>query len=650
MEYFNFDQASEKDRIYDDSLSPFGDQDQAGSGPCTVQFYPEALDHLDARLSTSCPESLDDGGMPVTVEDTPAFDDFAHWIPRYVKPDAPFSKAASPGLGGVSEGHRGIDTLHGVSEDAVRAAGALTGTRAMRSTEAGAVEPRPYKGGVRFSREAVRVLKKWLADHANHPYPTDEEKDALKAHTGLKRSQIANWLANARRRGKVLPPRARSPCAGTPCDTAAIAIPTPRGAQSTLQDMNPLERWKHSPPEHEPASLPAIANAVARSTYPADRENSSSSSSWADHHRGSSTGSSFSAFGAPSWSSLETGQSSGSDFSFGSAFSHQSQQSFGSMELLKKKERRRRRRPAAARAPESHSARMFQCTFCTDTFKTKHDWQRHEKSLHLSIETWTCAPMGGVVKDSLGEVCVFCKTVNPAPGHSDTHNYDECCEKSAEERAFYRKDHLRQHLRLMHSCAFDATMESWKSTSLNVTSRCGFCGEVMNCWLWRVDHLAAHFRAGAKMADWKGDWGFEPHIVALLEDAMPPWMIDWEGRTPHPFSATGARGGHTAAPLSELAANDTAVMNDTMCYKRFEALLGAWTKVQLAQGTWPSEQMLQHQGRMVLFGSGDAWDQTPADDKAWLEGFKQNHGLTRLDGMGETALDHSLSNLGLGSR
>lgn len=34
------------------------------------------------------------------------------------------------------------------------------------------------------------------------------------------------------------------------------------------------------------------------------------------------------------------------------------------------------------------AGRRYQCTFCTDTFKTKHDWQRHETSMHLSLEQW----------------------------------------------------------------------------------------------------------------------------------------------------------------------------------------------------------------------------------------------------------------------
>ena len=51
---------------------------------------------------------------------------------------------------------------------------------------------------------------------------------------------------------------------------------------------------------------------------------------------------------------------------------------------------------AVSRKLGDEKKRMFQCTFCTDTFKSKYDWTRHEKSLHLSLEKWICAPSGYV--------------------------------------------------------------------------------------------------------------------------------------------------------------------------------------------------------------------------------------------------------------
>lgn len=44
----------------------------------------------------------------------------------------------------------------------------------------------------------------------------------------------------------------------------------------------------------------------------------------------------------------------------------------------------------------------------------------------------------------------------------------------------------------------------------------------MENWSDRVHHLADHFKAGKTMADWKGDWGFEAHILELVENSIPP--------------------------------------------------------------------------------------------------------------------------------
>lgn len=51
--------------------------------------------------------------------------------------------------------------------------------------------------------------------------------------------------------------------------------------------------------------------------------------------------------------------------------------------------RKRKRGPVRHRATSDTSdSRRYQCTFCTDTFKNKYDWQRHEASKHLSLGQW----------------------------------------------------------------------------------------------------------------------------------------------------------------------------------------------------------------------------------------------------------------------
>jgi hypothetical protein len=372
------------------------------------------------------------------------------------------------------------------------------------------------KVGARFSREALRILRGWLSTHHRHPYPTDEEKEALQRQTGLNKTQITNWLANARRRGKVRAPRSTSPSVSN----YSKAMDIPRRATPALENMNPLERWKHSPPENEPASVTAIAKAVS-STFSSGRD-----SPYTTSYGHSEDGSARSLCNVSSTSSLGTSHSSGG--SFASAFSHKSRGSFGSFGSFGNRGRRRRRRaaPKPVKVPNLNGPiRTFQCTFCTETFKTKHDWQRHEKSLHLSLERWICCPNGPTQfrPDYDHMSCVFCGLPNPPDRHAEMHNYSSCADRSLEERTFYRKDHLRQHLNLVHDAKFQGfSMECWKVVTPEIRSRCGFCGIIMGSWSFRVDHLAEHFKGGKSMADWKGDWGFEPQVLDIVENGMPP--------------------------------------------------------------------------------------------------------------------------------
>ena len=243
------------------------------------------------------------------------------------------------------------------------------------------------------------MLRDWLDAHADNPYPTEEEKVELEQKTELKPAQIANWLANARRRRKVTE-KARPRLCTSPslrASTPAIDIPA---TDKPWDELNPFERWKNSPPENEPALMTDIANAVANSDLPDDQISTSPSSLGRKKQR-SSAGSGFSNARPASTTSFETRKTSSLSASTSAKYSQQSSHSHGSFGsfssgLAGKKDRRRRRKPSPAmlRKPSDEKKRIFQCTFCTDTFKSKYDWTRHEKSLHLSLEKWICAPLG----------------------------------------------------------------------------------------------------------------------------------------------------------------------------------------------------------------------------------------------------------------
>ncbi|EEQ84156.2 homeobox and C2H2 transcription factor [Blastomyces dermatitidis ER-3] len=558
----------------------------------------------------------------------------------------------------------GLDTLHVVSEDSYVPIGSFTGKKLLRSFHGGTcsttfeeTEPSGRKSGSRFPREAIRVLKAWLTEHASHPYPSDKEKDELKLKTGLKRSQICNWLANARRRGKVRPSlRDRSPP-----PTGALDIPRKQLAPGVdISELTPLERWKHSPPEHEPASATDIIRAMANAPFAPERnpssggeKNPSSAGRFRAHSRqtGSSTDGSGLSNVLPARSvssySLDTTQSSISDMSFASAFSHRS--SRASFNSFDGKDRRRRRHKSAVGQnafQNARAARIFQCTFCTDSFSTKYDWRRHEKSLHLALEKWTCTLQGGVVTINGAVVCAFCKSPNPDDDHLESHNFKACQEKSLQERTFYRKDHLSQHLRLMHRVKFGSWMESWRSATTEIRSRCGFCSAIFNTWKDRVDHLSIHFKAGNDMSQWKGDWGFEPSVQRLVENGMPPYLIGEERKTPDPWVARppAKKSSYDALrrgsnPGSSAESGDIPVPGDANCFRRLGIELSAYISRQVASGIIPTDSDILSEARQIVYGSDDPWNQTCADNPIWLSILKRDNGLCEPPGVENIQLD-----------
>jgi hypothetical protein len=367
------------------------------------------------------------------------------------------------------------------------------------------------KLGSRFSREVIRTLKTWLAAHQQNPYPRDDDMMALQQRTGLNQAQLANWFANARRRGKAQGGRPASPQVQSKLASPVDIIPRP-GTPAIQQDSrskDPLQRFLDSPPEHEPADVGDIVRAMASSST---KQSSVSGVKGFDY-----------AFN-DSWRSPYVSSVSSAGTSHSSEVS--THHSSGSQRSFKIRRPTRRKRANRRRPPEDVATdHQYQCTFCTETFKTKYDWQRHEKSLHLPLEQWVCALQGPRVSKAEGMelCCVFCGEPRPDDAHVEAHHYSSCQDRSLDERTFLRKDHLVQHLRLVHNAKFEAwSMKDWMIPMPDIKSRCGFCALGMNNWLERTDHLADHFKLGATMANWKGDWGFEDHMQRLVESAVPP--------------------------------------------------------------------------------------------------------------------------------
>ncbi|KAI2630237.1 hypothetical protein GGS26DRAFT_103160 [Hypomontagnella submonticulosa] len=127
----------------------------------------------------------------------------------------------------------------------------------------------------------------------------------------------------------------------------------------------------------------------------------------------------------------------------------------------------------------AHEAeRRYECGYCGNRFKSKNEAERHENSIHVRRQAWTCSNI-----QSIGYMNLFQESINQ-PGVADTCGYcgedflrsggGEASENDWEERLnhvreahkfgecnsakkFFRADHFRQHLKHSHG----ATLGRW---------------------------------------------------------------------------------------------------------------------------------------------------------------------------------------------
>lgn len=450
-----------------------------------------------------------------------------------------------------------------------------------------------------------------------------------------------------RKRSKYLLRRSRSRNRSMGLPTSAVRS---KEAQAPI-----MQRWQESPPKDEAASLSAIYSALRsqpdniapRDTY------ARRSGNFHTYRTASST------------TSLDSGASASSIQSMDSGLSAVSGTSRASHP------RRMRGTTKRNRKNRNGTDGMFKCTFCCDSFVRKYDWARHEKSLHLNIEEWQCTPYGGSVEMPLtGRIhCAYCNILDPTTDHLEQHNHSTCQSGQLSPRKFQRKDHLSQHLRLVHHLETLPLIDDWKSEIGPVVSRCGFCNITLNTWDERTDHLAYHFRKGKTMVDWHGDHGFDVHITALVMNSMAPYLIGSESASLVPYSATkpssmdlfnqissqidrlgasastqpaigmlssiegtsagSSSGRQQCSLMHEDIARPQQEVDTIVFIEVLTRHLSRFARQQMSMGIVPSDEMFQRESRRILYdGDEDDWNQTVADNPDWLAAFRQQNAWT----------------------
>ncbi|KAF4476765.1 hypothetical protein CGGC5_v015174 [Colletotrichum fructicola Nara gc5] len=145
-------------------------------------------------------------------------------------------------------------------------------------------------------------------------------------------------------------------------------------------------------------------------------------------------------------------------------------------------------------------------------------------------------------------------------------------------------------------------MEQWKAAGREIRSRCGFCNTTLESWASRSDHLADHFKAGKTMADWKGDWGFDPEVADTVENDMPPYLIHYERSTVWPISSVR---GSSDTPIS--------------AYELLKLELEYSIQGCLAKdGCLPSDEQLHHEACSIILGADVISTQPASSTPSWL--------------------------------
>lgn len=328
--------------------------------------------------------------------------------------------------------------------------------------------------------QKTRILRGWFDTHSEHPYPTTQDVDFFILQTGLTKTQVNNWFTNARRRHRqtTRPLGMRQFRAGSP-------MPAP------LSGFTPLDRWRNSPPEDDHVTPQTIAAAVA---------SSGSNSPWSDLVA-SPWSPSFPDSWQPSDMSSQGDSASTSQSSVSSFLSHQS----ASRAFSRQQSRRVKTRAAKV---------QYECTFCRQSFKKKHDWARHERAVHMpELDTYTCSSplqmMENMQTWRFGQPepeCSLCGHPSPDQDHLAAHDFESCAERPVSQRTFSRKDHFWQHLSKYHGCrkweGWELDLNLWRKQHDTFQSYCGFCNATMGSWTARLSHLAEHFKSGLTMENW----------------------------------------------------------------------------------------------------------------------------------------------------
>ena len=114
-----------------------------------------------------------------------------------------------------------------------------------------------------------------------------------------------------------------------------------------------------------------------------------------------------------------------------------------------------------------------------------------------------------------------------------------------------------------------------------------------------------------------------PYMIAQERASMDPFVAkDKSNTTPAASSSTGLTFG-SSAPASD----EYQIVSDSNCWGRLDNELTRYIHSAKVAGVVPSDQDLQNKARKIIYDDDDPWNQTPADNKLWLDTLKYQAGI-----------------------
>jgi len=174
---------------------------------------------------------------------------------------------------------------------------------------------------------------------------------------------------------------------------------------------------------------------------------------------------------------------------------------------------------------ELEAKKKYFCTSCNKGFARKYDWKVHEQRYHEQQVQYPCPDCN---------VVLHAETLFKSH-HRDSHGCQDC----------------------PHAKTISKDVEASRRRT---AWGCGFCGELLDEWEKRCDHVSAHYDEGLK----RDNWDHSKVIIALLKqpDVDEAWralLIRKHGSLPNPplamrwsKDATGRSHGEHTQQLQDL--------------------------------------------------------------------------------------------------